>query len=92
VITVEDHSVAGGFGSAVLECANRLGLPTDSIVRLGMAENAFYKHGSRAGQLAEAGIDAAGIAAAVRRAVRARREANGIDTAAPREMPARVVK
>lgn len=88
VITVEDHSVAGGFGSAVLECANRLGLPTDSIVRLGMAENAFYKHGSRAGQLAEAGIDAAGIAAAVRRVVRARREANGAP-AAPREMPAR---
>ena len=67
IITVEDHSVAGGFGSAVLETANRLGLQTDNIVRLGLAENAFYKHGSRAGQLAEAGIDAAGIAAAVRR-------------------------
>lgn len=74
VITAEDHSVAGGFGSAVLECANRLGLPTDSIVRLGMSENVFYKHGSRAGQLAEAGIDAAGIAAAARRAVRAARQ------------------
>jgi 1-deoxy-D-xylulose-5-phosphate synthase len=73
VITVEDHSVSGGFGSAVLETANRLGLPTDSIVRLGMAENTFYAHGSRAGQLAEAGIDAAGIAGAVRRAVGARR-------------------
>lgn len=71
VITVEDHSVAGGFGSAVLEAANRLGLPTDAIVRLGLAENAFYAHGARSGQLAEAGIDAAGIAAAVRRAVRA---------------------
>ncbi|RMF71223.1 MAG: 1-deoxy-D-xylulose-5-phosphate synthase [Planctomycetota bacterium] len=71
LITVEDHSVAGGFGSAVLECANRLGLPTDGIVRLGLDENTFYKHGSRAGQLAEAGIDAAGIAAAVRRAHKA---------------------
>jgi 1-deoxy-D-xylulose-5-phosphate synthase len=91
VVTVEDHSIAGGFGSAVLECANRLGLPTDSVLRLGMAENAFYKHGSRAGQLAEAGIDAAGIAAAVRRVVRARREAVGA-AAAPREMPARIAK
>lgn len=91
VITVEDHSIAGGFGSAVLECANRLGLPTDSIIRLGMAENTFYKHGSRIGQLAEAGIDAAGIASAVRRAVKARRAGAGHtprESAVPRETPA----
>jgi 1-deoxy-D-xylulose-5-phosphate synthase len=87
LITVEDHSVAGGFGSAVLECANRLGLPTDAIVRLGHAENVFYKHGSRAGQMADAGIDAAGIAAAVRRVVKARRDAGA---SVPREMPARL--
>jgi 1-deoxy-D-xylulose-5-phosphate synthase len=85
VITVEDHSVAGGFGGAVLETANRLGLPTENIIRLGLGENVFYKHGSRTGQLAEAGIDAAGIAATVRRAVRARR---GGAERAPRE-PAR---
>ncbi len=82
VVTVEDHCVAGGFGSAVLEAANRLGLPTDGIIRLGHAENVFYKHGSRTGQLAEAGIDAAGIAAAVRRAVRMRL---GPATRVPRE-------
>ena len=76
VVTVEDHSVAGGFGSAVLETANRLGLSTDTIVRLGLSEDRFYRHGSRAGQLAEAGIDAAGIATAVRRAVRAARDAD----------------
>ncbi len=73
VVTVEDHLVAGGFGSAVLETANRLGLPTDGVVRLGLAEDHFYKHGSRSGQLAEAGIDAAGIAEAVRRAARSAR-------------------
>ncbi|MGE0479936.1 MAG: 1-deoxy-D-xylulose-5-phosphate synthase [Phycisphaerae bacterium] len=84
IFTVEDHSVAGGFGSAVLETANLLGLPTEQITRLGMAENVFYKHGSRTGQLAEAGIDAAGIAAAVRRGVLAQRKL------APRErVPAR---
>jgi len=71
VITVEDHAVAGGFGSAVLETANRIGLPTEAIIRLGHATNEFYPHGSRSGQLADAGIDAAGIAATVRRAVRA---------------------
>jgi len=69
VITVEDHSISGGFGTAVLETANRLGLPTENIIRLGLAPERFYEHGSRAGQLAEAGIDAGGIAAVVRRAV-----------------------
>lgn len=73
VLTVEDHSVAGGFGGAVLETANRLGLPTDNLIRLGLAEDCFYAHGSRAEQLAEAGIDAAGIAAVARRAVKAAR-------------------
>jgi len=72
VTTVEEHSVAGGFGSAVLETANKLGLPTDGIVRLGLAAERFYTHGSRAGQLAEAGLDAASIATAIRRAVQGR--------------------
>ncbi|MFQ5807015.1 MAG: 1-deoxy-D-xylulose-5-phosphate synthase [Phycisphaerae bacterium] len=85
VLTVEDHSTAGGFGSAVLETANRLGLPTESVIRLGLAADVFYRHDSRAGQLAQAGIDAAGIAATVRRAVRARRAGPAI----PHERPAR---
>jgi 1-deoxy-D-xylulose-5-phosphate synthase len=73
VITVEDHSISGGFGSAVLEAANRLGLATEQILRLGMQEDEFYAHGSRGGQLSQAGIDAAGIAGATRRAVLADR-------------------
>ena len=82
VIVVEEHSVAGGFGSAVLETANRLGLPTDALIRLGLAEDRFYKHGSRVGQLAEAGLDAEGITTAARRAVRAAR-ASAIREEAP---------
>ncbi len=65
VITVEDHSIAGGFGSAVLEAAAAMRLPTQQLVRLGMPADRFIRHGSRAGQLAECGIDAAGIAATV---------------------------
>jgi 1-deoxy-D-xylulose-5-phosphate synthase len=72
VVTVEDHSVTAGFGSAVLETAQELGLPIERLVRLGMPADRFIAHGSRAGQLAECGIDAAGIAAAVRRAIEAR--------------------
>jgi 1-deoxy-D-xylulose-5-phosphate synthase len=74
VLTIEDHSVAGGFGSAVLETANQLGLPTDNVIRLGHAVDAFYEHGARSQQLAEAGIDVAGITEATRRAVQVDRD------------------
>lgn len=67
VITVEDHSVNGGFGSAVLETAQALRLNTERIVRLGIPGDRFVAQGTRAGQMAECGIDAAGIAAAVQR-------------------------
>jgi len=64
VVTVEDHSIQGGFGSAVLETAQEMGLSCARLTRLGLPDR-FIEHGSRAGQLAESGIDAAGIAAAV---------------------------
>ena len=67
IITVEDHSIAGGFGSAVLEVAQEMGLASTRFVRLGMPEDRYIAHGSRAGQLAECDIDATGIAAAVQR-------------------------
>jgi 1-deoxy-D-xylulose-5-phosphate synthase len=66
VVTVEDHSVAGGFGSAVLETAQEMGLSALQVVRLGIPADRFIAHGSRAGQLAECGIDATGIASTVR--------------------------
>lgn len=65
VIIVEDHSVAGGFGSAVLETIQELGLSAPRIARLGIPADRFIAHGARTGQLAECGIDASGIAAAV---------------------------
>ena len=73
VITAEDHTISGGFGSAVLEAANRLGLRAEHVVRQGMAEDRFYTHGSRNGQLKAAGIDAEGLVSATRRAVLADR-------------------
>jgi len=65
VVTVEDHSITGGFGSAVLETAQECGLTIGPMTRLGIPTDRFIAHGSRAGQLAECGIDATGIAAAV---------------------------
>jgi 1-deoxy-D-xylulose-5-phosphate synthase len=84
VVTIEDHALIGGFGSAVLETANRLGLPTDAIIRLGLADR-FYEHASRGAQLAEAGLDAVSIAATVRRAVMAQQNGEGAVRRAPSE-------
>ena len=61
VLTVEDHLVDGGFGSAVLEAANAAGLDTRLIHRLGMPPT-WVGPDSRGSQLAGAGLDAAGIA------------------------------
>jgi len=74
VLTVEDHMVEGGFGSAVLEAAQDMRLPTDHVIRLGLPADRFIEHGSRREQLAEVGLDAAGIVAAVRQAMGARAE------------------
>jgi 1-deoxy-D-xylulose-5-phosphate synthase len=62
IITVEDHSVVGGFGSAVLEEAAKRKLDTTLITVLGLPDR-WIGHGSRKEQLEEAGIDATGIAA-----------------------------
>ncbi len=84
VITVEDHSVSGGFGSAVLETATEMGLPVQRFARLGLPDDRFIAHGSRNGQLAEIGIDAAGIAAAVHKLVHGDDIASGKHAASTR--------
>lgn len=69
VITVEDHSLQNGFGSAVLEYAAAHGLPVDKLHRLGMPDR-LVAHATRPQQLAEVGLDAPGIARGVRNAIR----------------------
>ena len=71
ILTVEDHALAGGFGSCVLEACNDGSLQTDRIHRLGMPEK-WVCQDSRANQLALVGLDAAGIARKVRRIVDSR--------------------
>jgi 1-deoxy-D-xylulose-5-phosphate synthase len=61
IITVEDHSLIGGFGSAVIEEAARRNLDTSLITTLGLPDH-WIGHGSRKEQLEEAGIDATSIA------------------------------
>ena len=60
VLTVEEASLIGGFGSAVLEVANEAGLPTTHIRRLGLPDR-YILHAERDEQLAEVGLDVNGI-------------------------------
>jgi 1-deoxy-D-xylulose-5-phosphate synthase len=64
IVTVEEHSLAGGFGSAVLEALSDRGA-TATIVRLGIPDS-FVAHASQAAQRAACGLDGAGVADAVR--------------------------
>lgn len=67
ILTVEDHAVDGGFGSAVLEAANAAHLDTRLVHRHGMPPR-WVGPDSRGQQLADAGLDAPGIARAAERA------------------------
>lgn len=69
VLTVEDHSLQNGFGSAVLEHAVTKGLPTTHLTRLGMPDH-LVAHATRQEQLVEVGLDPVGIAQAIRLAMR----------------------
>ncbi len=57
ILTVEDHSIIGGFGSAVVDEASKRGCDTTQIESIGLPDH-WIGHGSRAEQLEEAGIDA----------------------------------
>ncbi len=66
VVTVEEGTLEGGFGSAVLEAANAAGVDTRHVVRKGINDH-FVEHGERHELLADLGLDAAGLAACVRK-------------------------
>ncbi len=65
VLTIEDHSLAGGLGSQVLEACNDRRISTDLIYRLGMPAKWVYQD-TRDNQLAEVGLDAPSISRRVR--------------------------
>jgi 1-deoxy-D-xylulose-5-phosphate synthase len=67
ILTLEDHTVIGGFGTAVLEAAQEMGLDTSRIVRHGIPDH-WIMQDSRGKQLAEVGLDATGIARMIRHA------------------------
>ena len=69
VLTIEDHSLQNGFGTAILEHAVTNNLPSHQITRLGIPDR-MIAHATRNEQLAEVGLDSPGIAASTRNALR----------------------
>ncbi|WP_250501141.1 transketolase C-terminal domain-containing protein [Caballeronia sp. GAWG1-5s-s] len=65
IVTVEEHSLHGGIGAtvALLMARRQIGRP---LTTLGITEGEFAKYGTRKGIRKHYGIDAAGIANAVR--------------------------
>jgi 1-deoxy-D-xylulose-5-phosphate synthase len=74
VLTVEEGTLAGGFGSAVLETVNAAGMDTRNIVRLGIPDR-FIEHAERGELLADLGLDVNGICNTIRQALEKRNEA-----------------
>lgn len=68
VITIEENAIAGGFGSAVLEAASRLGISTDRFRILGISD-AFVEHGDRDDLLNDLGLNARGLCQTARELV-----------------------
>ncbi|MGD9951435.1 MAG: 1-deoxy-D-xylulose-5-phosphate synthase [Burkholderiales bacterium] len=67
VVTVEEHQIMGGAGSAVCEALAAMGLEK-RVLLLGLPDR-FIDHGDPAKLLASVGLDAAGIEKSVRAAI-----------------------
>jgi len=78
ILTVEDHSIINGFGSAVIEHAQEKRYDARLVTRLGLPDR-FIKHASRPEQFKEVGLDPAGLARSARAAIE---EARAIPTEA----------
>lgn len=70
VVTVEEHSVVGGLGSAVLEVlSDGINGPLPPLKRLGIPDRFAERHGNQQALMEHCAIDAKGIGAAVRAAL-----------------------
>ncbi len=70
LITVEENTVQGGFGSALLETLEEDNLMDVTVLRLGFPDT-FIPQGEQADLRAVYGLDAAGIARSIRKGVAA---------------------
>jgi 1-deoxy-D-xylulose-5-phosphate synthase len=67
LVTIEENSLNGGFGSAVLDCLAEAGLTNVKVERLGLPDS-FIEHGSQDHFRSEYDLDAEGIVRRVKAA------------------------
>jgi 1-deoxy-D-xylulose-5-phosphate synthase len=65
IVTIEDNAIAGGAGDAVLQCLQQHAVSIPSLT-LGIPDR-FIEHGSREENLADAGLDLAGLRTSIQR-------------------------
>ena len=65
IITVEEHALFGGFGSAVLECLDAKGITGIKTHRIGLPD-AYIEHGTQKELRHKYGLDADGVYASVK--------------------------
>ena len=66
IVTVEENSIAGGFGSAVMESIEKNKLCKNVNIKCIGLPDKFIEHGNRKELLKKYGLDAKGIAASVK--------------------------
>jgi len=74
MLVCEDHAVAGGFGSAVIELAADRGLRADNVRLIGLPDR-YVSFASRQEQLTEVGLDATHLSAGMWDLISAKRGA-----------------
>ena len=65
IVTVEESQIAGGFGSAVSEAMDQMGLSTTPHLRVGLADT-FVEHGKRHELLRLTRMDSEGLTSRIR--------------------------
>ncbi len=65
IVTIEEHVLAGGFGSAVVELLQERGVSDVKVLRLGISDK-FLEHGPQGVLREKCGLDCKGILTRVR--------------------------
>jgi 1-deoxy-D-xylulose-5-phosphate synthase len=80
LLTIEEHALTGGFGSAVLEFFNEQKMDHISVSRMGVPE-VFVEHGGTGDQRKEVGLDVESIILRVKQLHASQNESHGVKRA-----------
>ncbi|MBW1925790.1 MAG: 1-deoxy-D-xylulose-5-phosphate synthase [Deltaproteobacteria bacterium] len=85
ILTIEENSLAGGFGSAVLECLSDSGITSVKVCRLGLPDR-FVEHGSQKTLRRLVNLDVPSIVKAVRSMIKSK-ETKSVGSATVHTLP-----